>query len=178
MRYFLFFLLSFMLFAEPEDFYYHHIQEINSKFSEVVLEDGSVWKIHPHYRCLVKDWKVGDILCISPNHCCETPPFDFTNLRLKNYAAISLLSPPGKNNVYTCYLAYSDPEKGKLAIWTQGALYLYVVDKKDQEILQKWTVGDPMIIGTNEWLFSTLFSTCHTILINPKFNHFIRVQLE
>lgn len=164
--------------AVASDFYYHLVCGIEKKYSQVTLEDGSVWEIHPHYRPLVKAWKVDDTLLITPNHRFERSPFDLTNLRLKTYATAMLIKAPQEEGPYTCTLAAYDLSHGLVFIKSQGYFYRYRVEPKDQGNLAKWRVGEPVIVGTNEWWLARLFSDCHSLLIDPKTQDFIRIQLE
>jgi len=158
-------------------FYYHLIKKISPDLTYLQLEDGSKWAIHVNYRCLLRDWRIDDSILISPNHRFELAQYDLTNSRLKTFASASLQKGPHFAKSHTFRI--SEINEGEVAIENlQGNYFSYRIDPRDLTYLEEWEVGQPVIIGTNEWYFSHLFSDCKHILINPDLKHFIRAKLE
>ena len=150
----------------------HSLISISDSFRSVEIEDGSFWDISPMDCYVLRNWRRGDSLCITPNSSWLCP-YDYyiTNKSDSNSYVRANLSPIGPK------------EYGPFSHWVVdidyfgGHVYLenkmiWCVDPQDMYILREWQISDHIIFGKHD----SWFSPYDHILINVNMDNFIHVK--
>ena len=144
----------------------HNFSAISVLGDYVVLEDGSGWKIRPGYESEAFSWKEFDPIVITENDSVVSSwfhgyNFKMTNLNTNKYIETKLFLGPLLDNPNTLQVVSIDPYYKEVGLSDNS---FWKVDSSDFYLLDKWLIGDGIIIGRNyrkRW-----HSTSDKILIN------------
>jgi len=138
-----------------------------SLFGDIELEDGSIWKVAPSDSYITLSWLQTDLLIVTPNHSLFTSySFKITNQNTMQAVVCNLNLGPLYNGFYTRWISAIDYYHNTVylndgSVWSMSAF--------DSSIVNKWLLNDTVIIGVNDWLFS---SSNPNILINVNMLNF------
>lgn len=160
--------ISSCVFAE----YYHMPVDCHQAISTAVngssvfLEDGSEWVIHADDRAILAHWNQQDILNISLNNSFfPGSKFYITNSRTGEYIQADMKLGPRLDSLYRKRIVGIDHYYGEVCI-EDGSGYQtwWTVDSSDRNLLHRWTVGNTVIIGSNDSWYAGFFSSCDNVL--------------
>jgi hypothetical protein len=149
----------------------HSLISISDSFHSVEIEDGSHWEISPMDSYVLRNWRRGDSLTITPNSSWLCA-YDYyiTNKSDNSYVRANL-SPigPKEYGPYSHWIVDIDYFGGHVYLENK---MIWCVDPQDMYILKEWQISDHIITGKhNSW-----FSPYDHILINVNMDNFIHVK--
>lgn len=140
---------------------YHYPTSISSFGDTVGLEDGSVWTVSAADMYKIGGWYSNDVVVITPNHSWfSSYQYVITNQTTQDAVAANLYLAPFYRGEYTHWIMGID--------YYNNVVYLedgsrWWMSAFDSVITDRWYLGDTVIIGVNDSLFS---SSRPNILIN------------
>lgn len=140
---------------------YHSMAGVSFYGESLVLEDGSIWEVHPFYSNEVLLWKSTDPLLIFPtNSVYSQYRYIVVNQYLGTQIEVNMTYGPVITNPLSLRVIAIDYLKGEVYL-NDNSRWLICGD--DSRILNQWIEGDYIVIGTND---NVGYCSLRNILIN------------
>lgn len=160
----------------------YHIHRIIGmpQFNMIQLEDRSEWVIDKADLPILRTWKMGDPIEITPKGFfsrSSTWTYLLTNTVAESSVHVSLFKAPVPFDRNASWVSGLDKETGH--VYLKNGLEdrtVWEVASSDLYLLAQWHVEDSIIIGKNDSYF-WWFSPYNNILINVNGNHFVRARV-
>lgn len=127
---------------------------------KVELEDGSLWAVRADDRYKLLNWAPGDEISVTPGSWYSVYKYKFYNATRWESIEVDITDSPILESPYLRVIMDINIQRGYLTL-NDGSLW--ELNAADHKVWNKWIIGDIVIIGTNDALFS-LFRP--NILIN------------
>ena len=150
----------------------HNLVAISALGDSIVIEDGSIWKVAYSDRNAIKYWKETDPLIVYPNKAWfGRDHYLVYNQVLEQYVRVTLTHGPLLNHELSKQIIFIDYKKGEVVLNDES---YWKISSSDRYLLEEWLVGDYIIIGKN----NSLFSGKEYILLNSNMYNHIRADLR
>lgn len=142
--------------------YEHHAMVVARMGDTVETEDGAVYAIRSSDQMKTLDWRVSDIIVITPNYSWFSN-YDFSLVNTKTDAIVEakFLKKPYATGQHAMWVDQIEYKENKICL-RDGSLWN--ISMFDDYKLRKWKKNDTVIIGNNNSIFST--DAYPNILIN------------
>lgn len=157
---------------------YHWIDQFPQ--SDIIkLEDGSEWRFDQSDIYVMRTWRPGDTLVISPKETwffSSNYRFVLTNKDLGSSVDVNPYLGPISHGTLTSWVNGVDKNLGQVYLINgQGDRSVWEVYSADRYLFDEWAVNHTVMLGeNNSWLW--WFSSFNNVIINVNMNHYIRVR--
>lgn len=158
-----------------------HYQSITAlpQQSIIKIDDGSEWIFDRSETYVLRNWKVGDKIIITPKQQLILGShftYVMTNKDVGDSISVNLFLGPVAFGYRSTWVVGIDQNLGKIYLMNgQGERTVWEVSSSDKDLFKDWKVNDTVIIGENDsWLWC--FSSYNSMIINVNMNHYIRAQ--
>lgn len=158
-----------------------HYQSITAlpQQSIIKIDDGSEWIYDRSETYVLRNWKVGDKIVITPKQQLILGShftYVMTNRDVGDSISVNLFLGPVAFGYRSTWVVGIDQNLGKIYLMNgQGERTVWEVSSSDKDLFKNWKVNDTVIIGENDsWLWC--FSSYNSMIINVNMNHYIRAQ--
>lgn len=148
----------------------HSISAISALEDFIALEDGSIWGVNPSLIQNIASWKESDQLLIYPNSSFFSKyKYVIHNKTLGQTVEVTMTMGPLVNGNFSLRILAINFAKGEVLLQDNSK---WTICSSDKYILEKWIVGDYIIVGnSNSW-----FCPLKNILINVNTYNHVRAQ--
>ena len=145
----------------------------------IKIEDGSEWIFDKTEGYIVRSWRAGDTIVISPKGSWlwgSNYNYVLTNKELGTSVNVKPFLGPIAFGPLTSWVVGIDYNLGHIYLLSgQGERTVWEVSNADIDFFKEWAVNDTVIIGENaNWLW--WFSSYNSIIINVNMNHYVRAR--
>lgn len=143
------------------------------------FEDGSEWTFDMESSHIVRTWRPGDTLVLSPKEFSffgSNYNYVLTNKDLGVSVEVNPFLGPIQYGPLTSWVVGLDQNLKQVYIINgQGERTIWEISSHDEDAFAEWAVNDSIIIGENtSWLW--WFSTYNNILVNVEMNHYVHAK--
>ena len=160
--------------------YLYHWVESCPQENIVKLEDGSEWMFDFGDIAMMRSWRPGDTMVISPVEpgwfTSSNYSYMLTNRDLGQTIYVNPVQGPVLFGSYSNWIGGLDPHRGHAYIHNgQGERTIWEIHSWDAYLFDDWAVNDHVIFAqNNSW--SWWFSSYDHIIINVPMNHYVRAR--
>jgi len=158
--------------------YYQFVTSVSHTGGMIEITDESGWEVDSMYRFEASSWRKGDRLLISPTSIPRK--FYITNAdKNDRFVVANLVAGPVKTNPNRTVIVSLSHRAGFIEVRSQkGELIKWSANPADSYTLDRWKVGDKIIVGANDDFWAAHFSDYHSILINvTRYPSYVRTKL-
>jgi len=166
--------------ASYSPYLYHWIDHFPQSNSLIKLEDGAEWFFDVNEAHVVRSWRPGDTIVITPKggwFWSSNYSYVLTNRDLGTSVNVNLSLGPIAFGPNSMWVGGIDLMNGLVHLTNgQGEKTVWEVSSSDMYLFkEEWAVNDTIIVGENDsWL--SLWSPYNHIFLNVNMNHYIRVR--
>lgn len=156
---------------------YRLLQSKNINGWNVVLDDGSAWRVEDYQEYKVRNWDINDAIVIHPKWVSATsrPKYYLKNETKDSTVTVELWLTPFRNQATHTTLTYANSYSGDATITDgNGQQAFWVVDYLSGTEFAKWQINDTIIIAGNE---GSWYEESYT-LINTNLNTYVKARLR
>lgn len=145
----------------------------------IQLDDGSQWVHDRADAYILRNWKIGDNIVITPKQqyvVGSNYQYMITNTALGESINVNLFLGPRSFGQRTFWVTGIDKNLGKIYVLNGiGERTVWEISNSDMYLVKDWKVNDTIVIGENDsWLW--YFSSYNQIIINVNMNHYVRAK--
>jgi hypothetical protein len=148
----------------------HRLSGVSVLGDTLEMDDGSVWKINPSDKEKAFEWRSNDPITITQtNRWFSNYKYQIINQTNNSTIEVNLFLGIYKSGPFYRYITSINYQEGIIFL---SDYTHWEISYLDRSLLNKWIVGDAIIIGVNTgW-----DSKCEGLLINTNENNCIRVR--
>lgn len=146
----------------------------------IELEDESKWSVNTNDYYIFRNWRVNDVVVISPKvnwFGFSNYAYVMTNKNIGTSVDINPFDGPLVFGPHTRWIVGMDYNQGHVYLINGlGERSTWMISSKDMYLFRNWKINDAVIIGDSDEHIGWWFSYYHHILINVEMNHYVHAR--